>query len=79
MVHHNSMRRLVQGERNFVARLRQAAMDFRFTIKCGEEMCGGINSYKEEIIRYQCVSGLRCKDTQERFTDAVGGDKQGGS
>ena len=30
-------------------------------------MCGGINSYKEEMIRDQCVSGLSCKDTQAKI------------
>ena len=42
-------------------------MNCRFTVKCGEEMCGGIDSYKEEIIRDQCVSGLRCKDMQAKI------------
>ena len=36
-------------------------------MKCGDELCGKMVSYKEEIIRDQCVFGLRCKDTQAKI------------
>ena len=71
MVHRNQMRDHRQGEsekiRGFVARVRDAAIDCTFEVKCGDEFCGKIVSYKEEIIRDQCVFGLRCKDTQAKI------------
>ena len=71
MVHRNDMRVMVQGEsekiRGFVARLREAAIDCKFEINCKDEMCNGVTTYKEEIIRDQCVFGLRCKDTQAKI------------
>ena len=70
MVHRNNLRSIVQGEsekgRNFGARLREAAIDCKFSIKCTEDLCGAVISYKEEIIRDQCIYGLRCKDTQHK-------------
>ena len=71
MVHRNNLRGIIQGEsekgRNYVARLREAAIDCKFSIKCTEDLCGATISYKEEIIRDQCVYGLRCKDTQAKI------------
>lgn len=71
MVHRNNLRTMLQGEsekiRNYVARLREAAIDCQFNVKCSEELCEGVNSYKEEIIRDQCVSGLRCRETQGKI------------
>ena len=43
------------------------AIDCTFKVKCGDELCGKMVSYKEEIIRDQCVFGLRCKDTQAKI------------
>ena len=48
----------------FVARVRETAMDCKFEVQCNEDLCGKMVSYKEEIIRDQCVFGWRCKDTQ---------------
>ena len=71
MVHRNQMRDHRQGEsdkvRGFAARVREAAIDCKFEVKCGDELCGKMVSYKEEIIRDQCVFGLRCKDTQAKI------------
>ena len=71
MVHRNHLRGIIQGEsekgRNYVARLREAAIDCKFSVKCTEDLCGAMISYKEEIIRDQCVYGLRCKDTQAKI------------
>ena len=71
MVHRNQMRDHRQGEsekvRGFVARVREAAIDCKFEVKCSDELCGKMVSYKEEIIRDQCVFGLRCKDTQAKI------------
>ena len=57
MVHRNQMRDHRQGEsekvRGFVARVREAAIDCKFEVKCGDELCGKMVSYKEEIIRDQ--------------------------
>ena len=57
MVHRNQMRDHRQGEsekvRSFVARVREAAIDCKFEVKCGDELCGKMVSYKEEIIRDQ--------------------------
>ena len=71
MVHRNQMRDHKQGEsekvRGFVARVREAAIDCKFEVKCSDELCGKMVSYKEELIRDQCVFGLRCKDTQAKI------------
>ena len=71
MVHRNQMRDHRQGEsekvRGFVARVREAAIDCKFEVKCSDDLCGKMVSYKEEIIRDQCVFGLRCKDTQAKI------------
>ena len=57
MVHRNQMRDHRQGEsekvRGFVARVREAAIDCKFEVKCSDELCGKMVSYKEEIIRDQ--------------------------
>ena len=42
-------------------------MDCKFKVKCNAVSCGQSVSYKEEIIRDQCVFGLRCKDTQAKI------------
>ena len=56
-VHRNQIRDHRQGEsenvRGFVARVREAAIDCKFEVKCGDELCGKMVSYKEEIIRDQ--------------------------
>ena len=49
-----------------MARVREAAINCKFEANCNEESCGKMVSYKEEIIRDQCVFGLRCKDTQAK-------------
>ena len=71
MVHRNQMKDHRQGEgekiRSFVARIREAAIDCKFEVKCTDDLCGKVISYKEEIIRDQCVFGLRCKDTQAKI------------
>ena len=55
MVHRNQMKDHRQGEsekiRSFVARLREAAIDCKFEVKCSAAACKQIVSYKEEIIR----------------------------
>ena len=60
-----------QGEseevRGFVTRVREAAVDSKFEVKCSAASCEQVVSYKEEIIRDQCVFGLRCKDTQAKI------------
>ena len=71
MVHRNHLRSLKQGEnepiRNYVARLREAAMDCQFSVKCQEDLCDAEVSYKEEMIRDQCVYGLQSSDTQAKI------------
>ena len=71
MVHRNHVRSLKQGEnepiRNYVARLREAVMDCQFSVKCQAEMCDADVSYKEEMIRDQCVYGLQSNDTQAKI------------
>ena len=47
--------------------MREAAIDCKFEVKYSAESCGQMVSYKEEIIRDQCVFGLRCKDTQAKI------------
>ena len=47
--------------------MREATIDCKFEVKCSDEACGNVISYKEEIIRDQCVFGLRCKDTQAKI------------
>ena len=47
--------------------MREAAIYCKFEVKCSAELCGQMVSYKEEIIRDQCVFGLRCKDTQAKI------------
>ena len=65
MVHRNQMRDHRQGEsekvRGFVARVREAAVDCKFEVKCSGVSCGQSVSYKEEII------GLRDKETQAKI------------
>ena len=60
-----------QGEsekvRGFIARVREAAVDCKFEVKCSAASCEQVVSYKEEIIQDQCVFGLRCKDTQAKI------------
>ena len=67
MVQRNQMRDHMQGEsekvRGFVARVREAAVDCKFEVKCSAASCEQVVSYKEEIIRDLCVFGLRCKDS----------------
>ena len=71
MVHRNQMRDHRQGEsekiRGFVARVREAAIDCKFEVKCSAAFCEQLFSYKEMIIMDQCVFGLRCKDTQAKI------------
>ena len=61
MVHRNQMKDHRESEkvRSFVARVREAAIDCKFEVKCGDELCSKMVSYKEEITRDQCVFGLR--------------------
>ena len=71
MVHRNKMRSMKQGEseqiRNYVARLREAAIDCDFRVKCSAEMCGEETSFTEEMIRDQAVYGLSSQDTQAKI------------
>ena len=71
MVHRNKMRSMKQGEseqiRNYVARLREAAIDCDFKVKCSAEMCGEETSFTEEMIRDQAVYGLSSQDTQAKI------------
>ena len=52
MVHRNQMRDHRQGEsekvRVFFARVREAAIDCKFEVKCSAESCDQMVSYKEE-------------------------------
>ena len=50
-----------------MARVREAAIDCKFEVQCSEDSCRKMVSYKEEIIRDQCVFGLRSKDTQAKI------------
>ena len=50
-----------------MARVREATIDCKFEVQCSEDFCGKMVSYKEEIIRDQCVFGLRNKDTQAKI------------
>ena len=65
MVHRNQMRDHREGEsekgRGFVARVKEAAVDCKFKVKCSVASCDQVVSYKEEIIRDQCVFGLTSK------------------
>ena len=71
MVHRNKMRSIKQGEseqiRDYVARLREAAIDCDFKVKCSAEMCGEESSFTEEMIRDQAVYGLSSQDTQAKI------------
>ena len=68
MVHRNRMRSIKQGEseqiRNYVARLREAAIDCDFNVTCN---CGEETSFTEEMIRDQAVYGLSSQDTQAKI------------
>ena len=68
MVHRNRMRSMKQGEseqiRNYVARLREAAIDCDFNVTCN---CGEETSFTEEMIRDQAVYGLSSQDTQAKI------------
>ena len=42
-----------------MARLREAAIDCDFKVKCSAEMCGEETSFTEEMIRDQAVYGSK--------------------
>ena len=71
MVHRNQLRDLKQGEneyfRNFVSRLKEAAIDCKFDVQCSKQGCNAITSYAEDMIRDQAVYGLNCSDTQAKI------------
>ena len=50
-----------------VVRLRKAAIDCDFKVKCSAEMCGEETSFTEEMIRDQAVYGLSSPDTQAKI------------
>ena len=70
MVYRNQLRDIKQDEnelfRNFVSRLKEAAIDCEFSVKCSKQGCGSI-SYAEDMVRDQAVYGLSCSDTQARI------------
>jgi len=74
MVHRNQLRDMKQGEnelfRNFISRLKEAAIDCKFSIKCSREGCDTTTSYAEEMIRDQAVYGVNCPDTQAKILAA---------
>lgn len=71
MVHRNKLRDMKQGEeetfRNYISRLKEAAIDCKFTIPCTKQGCKAINSYAEEMIRDQAVYGIASSDTQAKI------------
>ena len=74
MVHRNKMRQLHQGEnelfKNFLARLKEAAIDCEFDIKCSKASCNAKSSYAEQMIRDQAIYGLSCSDAQAKILAA---------
>ena len=75
MVYRNQLRDMKQDENelfsNFVSRLKEAAIDCEFSVKCSKQGCGTAISYAEDMVRDQAVYGLSCSDTQARIL-AVG-------
>ena len=71
MVHRNQLRDMKQGEdeafRNFVSRLKEAAIDCKFSLQCSKQGCKTNTSYAEEMIRDQVIYGLNCPDTQAKI------------
>ena len=53
MVHRNRMRSMKQGEaeqmRNYIARLRESAIDCNFAVNCTAELCGSKISFVKMI------------------------------
>ena len=77
MVHRNNLRAMKQGEdeafRNYVARLKETAIDCNFSLKCTADLCDSQVCYTEEMIRDQAVYGMNCSDTQAKIL-AMGSD-----
>ena len=75
MVYRNQLRDMKQDENelfsNFASRLKEAAIDCEFSVKCSKQGCGTTISYAEDMVRDQAVYGLSCSDTQARIL-AVG-------
>ena len=71
MVHRNNLRAMKQGEneafRNYVARLKEAAIDCNFSLECPADACDSQVCYTEEMIRDQAVYGMNCSDTQAKI------------
>ena len=59
MVHRSQLRDKKQGEgelfRNFVSRLKEAAIDCNFHVKCNARDCNTTISCAEEMIRDQAI------------------------
>jgi hypothetical protein len=74
MVHRNQLRDMTQGEheliRNFISRLKEAAIDCKYNVICSKEGCRSTTSYAEDMIRDQAVYGLNCPDTQAKILAA---------
>ena len=74
MVHRNQLRDMTQGEheliRNFISRLKEAAIDCKYNVICSKEGCRSTTSYAEDMIRDQAVYGLSCPDTQAKILAA---------
>ena len=77
MVHRNNLRAMKQGEdeafRNYVARLKETAIDCNFSLKCTADLCDSQVCYTEEMIQDQAVYGMNCSDTQAKIL-AMGSD-----
>ena len=43
---------------NFVSRLKEAAIDCEFSVKCSKQGCGTTISYAEDMVRDQAVYGF---------------------
>ena len=74
MVHRNRLRGLVQGEterfRNYVARLKEFAIDCLYHVKCIDTVHGGDDkevSYREEMVRDQAIYGIYDKEIQAKI------------
>ena len=75
MVYRNQLCDMKQDENelfcNFVSRLKEAAIDCEFSVKCDKQGCDTTISYDEDMVRDQAVYGLSCSETQSSIL-AVG-------
>lgn len=71
MVHRNKLQQMRQGEnelfRNYVSRLKEAAIDCKFSIQCSKEGCDTTITYADEMIRDQAVYGVYSSDIQAKM------------